>query len=121
MLQVSLEDMQQWRSQLADYPDVLNSLDAIEACEGDVEDATISLAIGADLEPDGSDRWLESIAKRYRPIVCNADFRSSLQNGDVVYLVRHLSETSDCPTILILPVAIQIMAQGLEEFCQGFS
>ncbi|MEM8604193.1 MAG: hypothetical protein AAGF24_10205 [Cyanobacteria bacterium P01_H01_bin.121] len=121
MLQVGLDDIQQWRSQLADYPDVMRSLDAIADCEGDVEDATVNLAIFADLEPDNSDRWLASLAKRYRPIVCDSEFRASLKDGDVVYLVRHLFEISDCPPVLVLPIAVQVMHEGLDNFCQGFN
>lgn len=105
---------------MADYPGVLRSLDAIEDCEGDLEDAAITLAIQANLEPDSRDRWLVSYAKRFRPLICQPDFRQSLRQGDVISLARHLVGTdSGCPELLAMPVALQVMAEGLEAFCAG--
>jgi hypothetical protein len=114
-------DLEQWRREMADYPGVLQALDVVEACEGDLEDAAIALAIQARLEPDYGDRWLASFAKRFRPLVCQPAFRSSLNPGDVLGLVRYLvaAETT-CPELLALPVALAILQGGLEEFCQGF-
>jgi hypothetical protein len=119
MISISSTEIEQWRAELADYPAVLRSLDEIEACEGDVEDAAINLAIQANLEPNTCDRWLASFAKQFRPWVCQPDFQASLTPGDVVNLTRHLAAESTCPDVLVLPVAVQVMASGIEYFCSG--
>ncbi|MEB3274727.1 MAG: hypothetical protein ACO4AI_08560 [Prochlorothrix sp.] len=120
-MQINPADFDQWRRALADYPDVLRSLETIEDCEGDLEDAAITLAIQANLEPDYRDRWLVSYAKRFRPLICQGDFRERLTQGDVISLVRHLVGTdSGCPELLAMPVALQIMDEGITVFCTGF-
>jgi hypothetical protein len=120
MLTIPLDQIDSWRIELADYPAVLRAMEAIADCEGDVEDAAIGLAIQADLEPNTCDRWLKSFAKRFRPRVCQPDFCNRLASKDVVALTRYLAAESSCPELLALPVAIEIMGQGIESFCQGF-
>lgn len=128
----------QWRNALADYPDVLKAIDTVEDCEGDLADAAITLALQARLEPDGSADWLMRFAKRFRPVICRADCRQQLaayppdispdqtpdQTSDaklqVVSLVRYLVAESDCPSLLVFPVALWVLRQGQEIFCQGF-
>ncbi|MEY2975953.1 MAG: hypothetical protein RLZZ435_90 [Cyanobacteriota bacterium] len=114
----------QWRQALADYPDVLKAIDTVEDCEGDLEDAAITLALQARLEPDGSPDWLRRFAKRYRSNICR-EFRH--QHPDLpeetylsaIHLVRYLAAESDCPNLLIFPVALWVLSQDLSQFCQG--
>ena len=119
-MKISIVEIDQWRREMADYPGVVRSLREIEDCEGDLEDAAISLAIQADLEPDYSDRWLVSYAKRFRPVICQSEFRDSLTEGTVLCLVRYLVSDSSCPELLAMLVALQVMGEGLDQFCAGF-
>ncbi len=124
MLMLTPDQIQQWHAELADYPDIQRSLQAIEDCDGDVEDAAVTLAIQAGLEPDNSDRWLASFAKRYRPVVCETTFRTQTEAQgspmEVSAIVRHLAASSSCPPLLILPVAVLVTEQGLGSFCSAF-
>jgi len=121
-VQINPANLEQWRRAMADYPGVLRSLETIEDCEGDLEDAAITLAIQSNLEPDSRDRWLASYTKRFRPLICQPDFRQSLRQGDVISLVRHLVGTdSGCPEVLAMPVALQIMSEGVDCFCAGYA
>lgn len=117
MLTITADQIEQWRSELADYPEVLRSLDAIEDCEGDVEDAAIGLAIQAGLEPSNSDRWLLSFAKQFRSVVCELVGR--VDRVDLTDVIRHLASDSDCPHLLILPTALAAEQDGFEVFCRG--
>ncbi len=119
MLTVTPEQIDQWRSELADYPEILRSLNEIEDCEGDVEDAAVALAIHAGLEPDNSDRWLFSLAKRYRPAICELFTQSPEEIVDTSSIIRHLAGNTACPALLVLPVAVAASENGLEAFCQG--
>ena len=117
MLTAETDQLERWRSELADYPGVLRSLNEIEDCDGDVEDAAINLALQAGLTPDNSNQWLVSYTKRYRVIICQWVDRSTTA-ADVSDVVRHLSGHSSCPQQLVLPVAIAACQQGLEAFCE---
>jgi len=114
----------QWRQALADYPHVLKAIDTVEDCEVNLEDAAITLALQAHLEPDGSNDWLSRFAKRYRSSICR-EFRR--QHGEfsgtahllAIHLVRYLESETDCPNLLIFPVALWVLGQDLAEFCQA--
>lgn len=120
MLQVTPDDLDRWRVELADYPAAQQSIEEVDACDGDVEDAAINLALHAGLEPDTSDRWLAGLAKRYRPCLCRPEAREHLLQAEVATLVHYLSAESPCPDVLVLPVAILVAQTGLDTFCRSF-
>ena len=64
MVIITSQQIAQFRSQLAEYPEALKALDAIEDCEGNIEDAAISLAIQAGQEPNISENWLDGFAEK---------------------------------------------------------
>ena len=117
MLSIDLERLDAWRSEFADFPDVLRSLNELEDCDGDVEDAAINLALHAGLTPDNSNQWLLGYAKRYRVVICQYVTHSETE-PNVVDLARHLQGNSSCPEILALPVALAAEARGLSAFCE---
>ena len=132
IVSLSADQWQRWRSVLADYPDVLIAIDSIEDCEGDLNDAALSLALKARLEPDGSLDWLMHFAKRFRPQICHGAYpkgEDSESKGinlagegmeaQVVQGVRHLAAESECPNLLVLPVVLWALGQGLDDFCKG--
>ena len=47
MVVITSQEIARFRSELAAYPEALKALDEIEDCEGNIEDAAISLAIQA--------------------------------------------------------------------------
>lgn len=118
MLILTAEQAAPLRSELADYPEVLRSLIEIEDCDGDVEDAAVSLAIAAGLEPDNGDRWIISYAKRFRPTICELLTQSSEAQVDLSSLIRHIAGNTPCPPLLVLPVAIAAQENGLDQFCE---
>ena len=115
---ITSQEIAQFRSQLAGYPEALKALDIIEDCEGDVEDAAISMAIHVGQEPNTSDNWLSSLAKRCRVIICEKDAREELINGQLKVAVEGLIEAKLCPEILATPVAIYVVKTGVKDFCE---
>lgn len=120
MLSIPLIEITQLIERLADYPEALRSLQEIEDCDGDLNDAALSLALRAGLEPTENDGWLEGFAKRHRHIACLPQFRSDLQAQRIVDLVQHLTQNSQCPNLLAVPVALYISKTGVDTFCQSF-
>lgn len=117
MFMITSQEIARYRSELADDLQALKALDAIEDCEGDVEDAAISLAIQAGQEPNTSDNWLEGLAKRCRVAVCEKEFREDLLNGSLKGAVGYLVGAKLCPAILAAPVVIYVVKTGVNDFC----
>ena len=120
MLSIPLAEITQLVERLADYPEALRSLQEIEDCDGDLNDAALSLALRAGLEPTENDGWLEGFAKRYRHIACLPEFRADLKTEQIVGLAQHLTQNSACPNLLAVPVALYVSKTGVDTFCQSF-
>lgn len=120
MIALTPEEIEQLKARLGDYPIALDALQEIEDCDGDVEDAAISLALRSGQEPDSNEQWLASFSKRYRHIVCQDQFRQAIEAGQLSPLVDHLSQNTDCPELIALPVAIYVSKSGIDAFCRSF-
>lgn len=116
-LKLSSQEIAHYRSQLAEYPDALIALDAIEDCEGDLEDAAIAIAIHIGQQPDRTD-WLEGLAKRHRVAICQSDCQNSLKEKNLVSVVAQLTEAQICPPILIPLIVLFALKVGVEDFCE---
>jgi hypothetical protein len=117
MLFLTSQEIAQYRSQLALFPDALLALDCIEDCEGNIEDAALTLAIQVGQQPDRTD-WLDGLAKRCRVEICRSEFRNELLTGNITTAVECLIETKICPKVLVTPVILYALKSGIESFCE---
>ncbi len=117
MLFLTSQEIAQYRSQLALFPDALLALDCIEDCEGNIEDAALTLAIQVGQQPDRTD-WLDGLAKRCRVEICRSEFRDKLLAGNITTAVECLIETKICPKVLVTPVILYVLKSGIESFCE---
>ncbi len=120
MIVVTSEEITRLKSAFAEMPVVLEALQEIGDCDGDVEDAAISLALKSDQEPDTNEQWLGDFSKRYRHVVCQDEFRSEVAQAEVKTLVMHLAQKTDCPALIALPVALYVYKTGVDNFCHSF-
>jgi hypothetical protein len=120
ILTVTSEELEQFRTILADYPDALSALDVIADCEGDLEDAAITLAIQAGQEPNTGDRWLDGFAKSWRHVLCRTDIKATLQSGLTPGVLLSLTEHTTLSLKLVTPVAIYVIKSGVQDFCYSF-
>jgi hypothetical protein len=118
MIILSPAEIARYRSELAENETALRALDMIEDCEGDLEDAAISLALQVGQEPDRSEQWLEGVAKRWRVFLCQTGVKESLQAGSIINAVMLLSEETTIPAILAVPVVLYAVKTGIEDFCK---
>lgn len=116
-MQISSQEISYYRDQLAECEPAMQSLDAIEDAEGDLEDAATSLALTTGQTPDRVD-WLDGLAKRCRVEICESQFRQDLQDNYIETAVNYLLEKKVCPPLLITPVIIYVIKQGIDQFCQ---
>jgi len=117
MLFLTSQEIAHYRSQLALFPDALLALDCIEDCEGNIEDAALTLAIQVGQQPDRTD-WLDGLAKRCRVDICQSNFRDELLAGNIGSMVEYLIESKTCPKILIVPVVLYVLKSDIENFCE---
>ncbi len=119
MTTVTSQEIAQFRSLLADYPQALSALDLIEDCEGDLEDAAMTLAIRAGQQPDAENsEWLAALAKKYRAVICQRELRDELLDGKLTNTMEELKKISTLPKILATPVLMYVFKQGINNFCQ---
>lgn len=112
------EEIDFYRTELTDYPEALAALDVLADCEGDLEDAAITLAIQVGQEPDISTAWIDGLAKRWRHIICHADIRDGLEDGLSGEVLTLLKANTQLPLRLATPVAIFVIKTGVETFCK---
>lgn len=117
MVSLTSQEIAHYRSQLAQFPDALEALDAIEDCEGDLEDAALSLAIHAGQQPDRND-WLIGMAKHCRVAICHSPARDAIANQQLSPAIAFLIEETILPPLLLTPIILYVMKLGLEEFCE---
>jgi hypothetical protein len=115
---VATEKIEYWRSQLTDYPEALAALTVLADCEGDLEDAAITIALQVGQEPETSDRWIEGLAKRYRVSICEAELREKLEDDLSGEALTLLKTRAELPLRLVTLVAIYAIQSGLDTFCK---
>lgn len=118
MVEITPEEIEQYRSQLADNTSALTALDMIEDCEGDLEDAAIALALRVGQEPNRSEQWLDGLAKRWRAFICQAGIKDALLAGSIANAVNLLASETSIPKLLALPVVLYAIKTGVEDFCK---
>jgi hypothetical protein len=115
MTAVTPQEIAQFRTELAAYPDALKALDVIEDCEGDLEDAALVLAIEVGQQPD-SLNWLDGFAKRCRVAIC--EVKEDFLTGKFAAGAANLMTKRLCPEILLAPVLMYVMKVGVNNFCE---
>ncbi|WP_017654383.1 hypothetical protein [Fortiea contorta] len=119
MTTVTSKEIAQFRSQLADNPAAMEVLDLIEDCEGDLEDAAMTLAIRVGQQPErANSEWLDALARQWRSVICEQGFRDDLLNGSVQEIMEYLVSMPTFPRVLATPVLIYVLKQGVNNFCE---
>jgi hypothetical protein len=121
MTTVTLEEIEQFREQLRDYPEAIAKLDVIEACEGDLERAARVLARRAGAEDDRfvSNR-LEQGIKQCRDAICEKEFKDDLL-PELLEAVKESLAANSQPFLVALetPIALYIAKVGMKNFCKS--
>jgi hypothetical protein len=119
MTKVTSQEIAQFRSHLAEDPQAMEALDLIEDCEGDLEDAAMTLAIRAGQEPErANSEWLDALARKWRSVICEQEYRVDLVDGSIQGMMVHLQSMPTFPKMLAAPVLIYVLKQGVNYFCE---
>ena len=117
MVTLTLADISKYRSALSGNDDALLVLDIIEDCEGDLEDAAISLALQVGQEPSTSDNWLDGLAKRWRTTLCQSTLCAAIEREDYAVALSLLLEHTTLSLKLAVPVLLYATQSGIHDFC----
>lgn len=127
-IQLTSEQITQYRAELANNPDALAALDAIEKWDGDLADATESLATRNGIEgvEDNADmRWFVELLQKCQEHICQTryeDLREKYIPALIPPITDCIAGGFGCPPgiagIIATPVAIYIQEEGMERFCQ---
>jgi hypothetical protein len=97
----------------------MEALDLIEDCDGDLEDAAMTLAIRAGQQPERpNSEWLDALARKWRVVICEQEYREDLLNTSLPKMMEHLKAMPTFPKILATPVLIYVLKQGVNNFCE---
>jgi hypothetical protein len=130
MITITSEEIAQYRSELADYPEALTALDVIEEWDGDLADAAESIATRNGIEgveDNAGSRWFSVMLVKIRDLtkICepeNQNFRENYLPALIPPIADLMSSSFGCPPgvagILATPFAIYIKEEGMEKFCQ---
>ena len=115
MIVIVQEEVKHFRDQLADKPKALEALDAIEECEGYLNDA-ISLLLMRELgeEPD---RGFSDLLEKCRKFVCQEEIREFLESGLISPVIEPLSVSVGVPIGTATALSICVFKIGAKKFC----
>lgn len=118
-MKLTPEEIAKFRSELADNSKALADLDAIERCEGDLEQAARILARRADIEEVRAGITWESALKQAHQVVCDDKFKEGLA-PDLIGGVISALITAGNPLLVAVatPCASYIVKVSLTEFCK---
>ncbi|BAY90513.1 MULTISPECIES: hypothetical protein [unclassified Tolypothrix] len=116
MLTLTPAEISQFRSQLADSPEALAALDAIEECEGYLDDA-IPLLVMRETAQE-ADRGLNDWLEKIRQFVCQEEVRDALESGFIAPIIEPLAASAGIPLGTATALSILVFKLGAKKFCK---
>ena len=124
-LTVTPEEISQFRSELANYPEAslreqaLRELDVVEKCNGDLERATRVLARRAEESIIKGDYSFNKLVYKAREIMCKPENMEKLAKANQPLIVLELVAGFISPHFLVFIVTLILIKMGLEGFCNS--
>ena len=117
MITVTPEEITQFRNQLVDSPEAaLAALDAIEECEGYLDDAVPLLVMRETAQE--ADRSLNDLLGRCRQFLCQEEVREFLESGLIAPIIEPLAVSTGIPLGTATALSILVFKLGAKKFCQ---
>jgi hypothetical protein len=121
MITVTPEEISQFRSQLADSPEALAALDAIEECKGNLEVAAQLIAVETtdeEVSLRANSNYLEKLAQKLSKIICQEEFKE-MMTGVLTMAIATLAASGNIPVALATPVVIYVAKIKVKDFCES--
>lgn len=117
MITLTPEEINQFRSQLADLPQALVALDAIEECEGYLDDAVPLLVMRETVQEADRYRSLNDLLEKCRQFICQEEVREFLESGLIAPIVEPLAVSAGIPLGTATALSILVFKLGARKFC----
>jgi flagellar motor protein MotB len=115
---VTQTEIELFREQLLkDYPQALATLDTIQECEGNLEDAAQVIVLEAG-EEEVQSELLEKLSSLCRSLICKEDIKEELPVL-IAAITEFLASGTGFPPGLATPIAIFVTKRGMKNFCQS--
>ena len=111
---VTPEEIAQFRAELVDNLSAIAALDAIEECEGYLEDAVPLLLIEAGTEPD---RSIGDLLEKCRQFICQEEVREALESGMIAPAIEPISMGAGIPPGVATAIGICAFKLGMKRVC----
>ena len=111
---VTPEEIAQFRAELVDNLSAIAALDAIEECEGYLEDAVLLLLIEAGTEPD---RSIGDLFEKCRQFICQEEVREALESGMIAPAIEPISMGAGIPPGVATAIGICAFKLGMKKVC----
>lgn len=116
MITVTPEEINQFRSQLADNPQALVALDTIEECEGYLDDAVPLLVMRETAQE--ADRSLNDWLEKSRQFICQEEVREALESGLLAPAIEAIAIGAGIPPGIATALSICVFKLGAKKFCK---
>ncbi len=116
MITVTPEEINQFRSQLADNPQALVALDTIEECEGYLDDAVPLLVMRETAQE--ADRSLNDWLEKSRQFICQEEVREALESGLLAPAIEAIAISAGIPPGIATALSICVFKLGAKKFCK---
>ncbi|AOX00548.1 hypothetical protein BJP34_14825 [Moorena producens PAL-8-15-08-1] len=124
-LTVTLEEIAQFRSELANYPQAslreqaLKELEVVENCNGDLEAATRVLARRVEESVRKGDYTFDNLVDKSRKILCKPEIMEKLAKAKNPLIVFDLVAVFFPPPFPQIIVTLILIQMGVEGFCNS--
>lgn len=128
---VTPEKIALYREQLADNQEALAALDTIEEWDGDLADATESIAQENGIEgveTNADLRWFTQKLEECQKLICQPKYENLTDkyvSTLIPVLIEFLAGSLGCPPgvagLIATPFALYIAEEGMDKFCQSFN
>jgi hypothetical protein len=114
---VTLEEISRFRTELRNYPDsnAIAALDALEQCEGYLEDA-IPLLFLRETESE-LDRSISDLLARCRKFICQEEVREALESGVIAPAIEPIAIGASIPPGVATAVGILAFKLTIKKVC----
>ncbi|NEQ41182.1 MAG: hypothetical protein F6K40_35290 [Okeania sp. SIO3I5] len=124
MMKLTPEEIENFRSQLADYPDAplrdkaLEELEVVKKCQGDLEIATRVIAKRAGEASLRADSAFDSLLEKSREIICKPEIMEKLAKANNPLIVLELVAGLLPPPFPAVSVTLILLKMGVEYICK---
>jgi hypothetical protein len=113
---ITSEQVDTYRVSLQGYPEATVALDAVEECEGNLEDATVLIASRLGESVLMGDSLLDNLVQRARKHLCQPNHQEKWT--DVKDILEILKEFLPTPAPLAVTCTLKLSEIGLRNLCQ---